>query len=42
LHEVVNLMTKYDLFTATVLNKKGRLLGIVTLDDVMRCLAPAA
>ncbi|MCX6734652.1 MAG: CBS domain-containing protein [Candidatus Peregrinibacteria bacterium] len=42
LHEVVNLMTKYDLFTATVVNKKGRLLGIVTLDDVMRCLAPAA
>lgn len=42
LHEVVNIMTKYDLFTATVLNKKGRLLGIVTLDDVMRCLAPSA
>ena len=42
LQEVVNLMTKYDLFTATVVNKKGRLLGIVTLDDVMRCLAPTA
>ncbi|MBI5753726.1 magnesium transporter [Candidatus Peregrinibacteria bacterium] len=42
LQQVVNIMTKYDLFTATVLNKKGRLLGIVTLDDVMRCLAPTA
>jgi len=42
LQEVVNVMTKYDLFTATVVNKKGRLLGIVTLDDVMRCLAPTA
>ncbi len=42
MHEVVNIMTKYDLFTATVVNRKGRLLGIVTLDDVMRCLAPTA
>lgn len=42
LNQIVNIMTKYDLYTATVVNKKGKLLGIVTLDDVMRCLAPSA
>ncbi len=42
LDEIVNIMTKYNLYTATVLDGSGKLLGIVSIDDVMRCLAPKA
>ncbi|MEK9165335.1 MAG: CBS domain-containing protein [Patescibacteria group bacterium] len=40
--EIVNMMTKYNLFTAAVVDKKNKLLGMVGVDDVMRCLAPNA
>ncbi|MFH1713176.1 MAG: CBS domain-containing protein [Candidatus Jacksonbacteria bacterium] len=40
--EIVNMMTKYNLFTAAVVDKKNKLLGLVGVDDVMRCLAPNA
>ena len=39
---VVNMMTKYDLFSAVVLDAGGKLIGVVSIDDVMRCLAPKA
>ncbi|MFA6486467.1 MAG: CBS domain-containing protein [Candidatus Magasanikbacteria bacterium] len=42
LEKIVNIMTKYDLFSAAVINGGGRIVGIVTIDDVMRCLAPKA
>lgn len=40
--EIMEVMTKYDLFTAAVLDDKGKLLGIVSIDDVMRHLVPNA
>jgi magnesium transporter len=42
LKEVVRIMTKYDLFTAAVVDKDRHLAGVVTIDDVMRQLAPRA
>ncbi len=40
--EIMEVMTKYDLFTAAVLDDSGKLLGIVSIDDVMRHLVPNA
>lgn len=40
--EIMNVMTKYDLYTAVVLDDNKKLLGVVTIDDVMRLLAPKA
>jgi len=40
--EIMEVMTKYDLFTAAVLDEHGKLLGIVSIDDVMRHLVPNA
>lgn len=40
--KVIHLMTKYNLFTAAVLDKEKKLVGVVTIDDVMRLLAPKA
>lgn len=40
--EIMEVMTKYDLFTAAVLDEQGKLLGIVSIDDVMRHLVPNA
>ncbi len=40
--KVVKLMTKYNLYTAAVLDKEKKLVGVVTIDDVMRLLAPNA
>lgn len=40
--EVVRVMTKYDLYTAAVLDHDHRLVGVVTIDDVMRHLVPRA
>lgn len=40
--DVVRIMTKYDLYTAAVLDDKNKLLGMVTIDDVMRFLHPEA
>ena len=39
---IIGLMTKYNLYTAAVLDKEKKLVGIVTIDDVMRLLAPSA
>ncbi|PIZ75143.1 hypothetical protein COY05_04605 [Candidatus Peregrinibacteria bacterium CG_4_10_14_0_2_um_filter_38_24] len=40
--EIMEVMTKYNLFTAAVLGEDGKLLGIVSIDDVMRHLVPNA
>ena len=40
--EITELMTKYNLFTAAVINDDGKLMGLVTIDDVMRELKPNA
>lgn len=42
IQKVIRLMTKYNLYTAAVLDKDKRLVGVVTIDDVMRLLAPSA
>lgn len=42
LSKIVRLMTKYNLYTAAVLDKEKKLVGVVTIDDVMRTLAPSA
>ena len=40
--EMVEIMTKYDLYTVAVLDNNGKLLGVVAIDDVMRQIAPEA
>lgn len=40
--EVARLMTKYNLLTAPVLDSDRRLIGVVTIDDVIRRLVPDA
>ena len=40
--EIVTIMTKYDLYSAVVLSEDRKILGVVGIDDVMRCLAPKA
>lgn len=40
--EVMNVMTKYNLYSAVVSDNKNRMLGVVTIDDVMRRLVPKA
>ena len=40
--EVATLITKYNLYSVAVLDDKGRLLGIVTVDDIMRHFVPNA
>lgn len=40
--EIVNTMTKYNLYTAAVLDKNKKLLGVVAIDDIMSQLAPHA
>lgn len=40
--EMAKIMTKYDLNSMAVLDKKNRLQGIVTVDDIMRKLIPQA
>lgn len=42
LKEVVEVMTRYDLFTVAVLDDDGKLVGIVSVDDVLRSLFPQA
>jgi Mg/Co/Ni transporter MgtE len=39
---IVKLMTKYNLYVAAVVDSQGKMLGVVTIDDVMRLLAPTA
>lgn len=40
--EVIRVMTKYDLYTAAVIDDDHKLVGVVTIDDVMRYLVPDA
>ncbi|PIT87946.1 MAG: hypothetical protein COU31_00060 [Candidatus Magasanikbacteria bacterium CG10_big_fil_rev_8_21_14_0_10_40_10] len=40
--EVANLMTKYNLYSTAVLDEEQRLLGVVTVDDIMRHFVPHA
>lgn len=40
--DVINIMTKYDLNSAAVLDDSDKLIGVVTIDDVMRHLVPHA
>jgi magnesium transporter len=40
--EIITIMTRYNLYSAAVLDKKKRIVGIVTIDDVMRKIKPHA
>ncbi len=42
IEKIIKLMTKYNLYTAAVLEKDKKLAGVVTIDDVMRQLFPTA
>ena len=42
LDDIVELMTKYNLFTAAVISQSGKMKGLVSIDDVMRELKPNA
>lgn len=39
---ILNVMTKYNLYTAAVVDDQNKLVGVVTIDDVMRYLFPEA
>lgn len=40
--EIAAIMTKYNLLSVAVVDNNKKLLGIVTVDDIMRCLVPKA
>lgn len=40
--KIIQLMTRYNLYTSVVLDKDKKLVGVVTIDDVMRQQYPAA
>ncbi len=40
--EIASILTKYNLLSVAVTDKKGQIKGIVTIDDVMRLLVPHA
>jgi len=40
--EIANVITKYNLLSVAVVDKSDHLLGIVTVDDIMRHLVPNA
>jgi len=40
--EIATIMTKYNLLSVAVVDDNKKLLGIVTVDDIMRCLVPKA
>lgn len=42
MEKIIQLMTRYNLYTAAVLDREKKLVGIVTIDDVMRQLFPSA
>jgi len=42
LSDIAEKMTKYNLFSVAVVDKENTMLGVVTIDDVMRCLFPEA
>ena len=41
-NEIIRIMTKYNLYSAAVLDENNKMAGVVTLDDVMRFVAPNA
>ena len=40
--DVAKFMTKYNLFCVAVSDNKGRILGVINVDDIMRLLVPQA
>lgn len=42
MQKIIELMTRYNLYTAAVLDIDKKLVGVVTIDDVMRQLFPTA
>jgi magnesium transporter len=40
--KIIKLMTKYNLYVAAVVDESQKMLGVVTIDDVMRQLFPSA
>jgi CBS domain-containing protein/sporulation protein YlmC with PRC-barrel domain len=40
--DIIRVMTKYNLYSAAVLDENNKMAGVVTLDDVMRFIAPNA
>ncbi len=42
LTEIASIMTKYNLLSVSVVDKDNKLLGVVTVDDIMRCFVPKA
>ncbi len=42
IEDVMDTMTRYNLYSAAVLDEKHRLMGVVTIDDVMRYMRPKA
>ncbi len=40
--DIAAIMTKYNLLSVAVVDNNKKLLGIVTVDDIMRCLVPKA
>ncbi len=42
MRKIIRIMTKYNLYAATVIDQGGKLAGVVTIDDVMRQLFPRA
>lgn len=42
IRRILKIMTKYNLYAAAVLDKEKKILGIVTVDDVLRRLYPTA
>lgn len=42
IHRIIEVMTRYNLYTAAVMDEHKKMLGVVTIDDVMRQLFPAA
>lgn len=40
--KIIEIMTRYDLFTAAVVDENNKLIGVVTIDEVMRHLFPHA
>lgn len=42
LTKIATIMTKYNLLSVAVVDKDNRMLGVVTIDDIMRCFLPKA
>ncbi|MFH2018828.1 MAG: CBS domain-containing protein, partial [bacterium] len=42
INSIIKVMTKYNLYTAAVLDENKKLVGMVTIDDIMRIIMPNA